>query len=572
MFSSLPASPPHHPLDLPNRHDLDFSHNEFGEGDRSLIIPSLALPSALRPPTTHGHTLGRLRLLLLGGSNTESTAVTTEVVSLLTDENYPEVVHIGGWDDFTADGDEEVVAQAIRISTDWIEHREAHGEDRYEPCGNVELVKLGEYDSLDQPDATLNAALSIIQASFRAVSASEEPLAADSSASTLSSSTNPSSTLVTSLLHPPLSGGTALFTAAVIAPSTPPSPTDEHLITTLRTHLPVIVLSPSLHENTPNPDSNAPSSSSHGPSHLSATQTSISPSELRALLYHNHHAVNTLRREAAELFLRWEGYSPEIIAEALGLAKEATGDPSDPQQFGEFVPEAQEQTNTSGPAETREVALKTRTSSRKDGVKPRRDSTTSKGTLRGSQRAGTSTVRGRPRGYTMERRKTITAATHARPVVGPLARLDSLVSSQTTSQASSLSPPVQSRRRRYAVEHGLSAASGCAQGHDDSFVRNGSFSTFDPLHIPSLVRLALEGLLLGPLRLRLSRLFGRGSTPDDGFKLDGKEAGCSYYTGTADLDAKKRGASGGSFVPIALIAGAFCAGMGVGVILARSRM
>lgn len=73
-----------------------------------------------------------------------------EVVSLLSDHNYPELVHIGQWDDLTLAGSEEVVAQTIRMSIDWIEHREAHGGDRYEPSNNMELVHLREYDSLEQ--------------------------------------------------------------------------------------------------------------------------------------------------------------------------------------------------------------------------------------------------------------------------------------------------------------------------------------------------------------------------------------------------------------------------------------
>lgn len=73
-----------------------------------------------------------------------------EVVSLLSDHNYPELVHVGQWDDLTLDDSEEMVAQTIRMSTDWIEHREAHGEDRYEPSSNIELVHLREYDSQEQ--------------------------------------------------------------------------------------------------------------------------------------------------------------------------------------------------------------------------------------------------------------------------------------------------------------------------------------------------------------------------------------------------------------------------------------
>ena len=115
-----------------------------------MIIPSLTLPSALRPPTTYGRTLGRLRLLVLGSSCAASVEVAEEAVSLLTDQDIPELVHVGPWDEFVLEDGGEVVGKIVRMSTDWIEHRDAtHGEDRYEPCDNIELVKLDDYNSLD---------------------------------------------------------------------------------------------------------------------------------------------------------------------------------------------------------------------------------------------------------------------------------------------------------------------------------------------------------------------------------------------------------------------------------------
>lgn len=87
---------------------------------------------------------------MLGSSCAASASTTEEAVSLLTDQDIPELIHVGPWDDFVLGDSEEVVGKTIRMSTDWIEHRDViHGEDRYEPCENIELVKLQDYNSLD---------------------------------------------------------------------------------------------------------------------------------------------------------------------------------------------------------------------------------------------------------------------------------------------------------------------------------------------------------------------------------------------------------------------------------------
>lgn len=187
MFSSLPASPPHHPhQEHPRSRDVSRTgHHHLGEADSSLIIPSLTLPTALRAPTAYGRTLGRVRLLVLGHSSDASTKVTNEIISLLADEEYEEVVHVGVWEDTKLGSDKGVNAKVLRISTDWVERHEGHGEGRYEPARNVEIVKMDDYGpndvctSLDilpmckilltssQPTAELEVALSVILAPFR---------------------------------------------------------------------------------------------------------------------------------------------------------------------------------------------------------------------------------------------------------------------------------------------------------------------------------------------------------------------------------------------------------------------
>lgn len=308
----------------------------------------------------------------------------------------------------------------------------------------------------------------------------------------------------------------------------------------------------------------------------------MTPSELRTTLYQDHDAVAALRREAVELFLRSEGYLSQT-PDPPGKALDPSPKRSDLHPHTNLTPDAQSESGESlegtgtwraqAPLQTQtRLGTSGRRSDRGEGLgfKARRNSTT-KSTVSATA-TSRGTVRGRPRGNTMERRRTITAATHPRPIVGPLARLDSLVSQapQTNSQVSPLSPqaPVQSRRRKYAVEHGLSHTSGHAP-----FIPPSSFSTFDPLHIPSLVRLAIEGLLLGPLRLRLSRLLGRRPTFDsEKVEQEREQEQVSSAAKGIDQEGKMHMRSGSSsFVPIALIAGAFCAGMGVGVVLARSR-
>ncbi|KXN83505.1 hypothetical protein AN958_01363 [Leucoagaricus sp. SymC.cos] len=197
FFSSAAASPPH---SQPHSDHL----RELTEG---LIIPSLTLPAALRRPTAYGKTIGDLRLLILGNQGVGKTFLT----GLLLEDNEA-IVEVGNWE-------EAEHGKVLYASTDWIEHRDAHGLEKYEPTRNIEIIELPEYhNSTDVrlptwslSDATSDSVSvyqgaelvsniqSIIQSPFQALS---EVLHPD----------KPPSPLVASLLS---SSSTPLFTAMI---------------------------------------------------------------------------------------------------------------------------------------------------------------------------------------------------------------------------------------------------------------------------------------------------------------------------------------------------------------------
>lgn len=118
FFSSAAASPPHsHP-----------QSDHARESTQGLIIPSLTLPEALPRPTQYGKTLGDIRLIVIGDAAEDRTLVS----SLLLDDN-EDVVDTGDWET-TSD------SFVLRASTDWIEHKDAHGLEKFEPSRNVELI------------------------------------------------------------------------------------------------------------------------------------------------------------------------------------------------------------------------------------------------------------------------------------------------------------------------------------------------------------------------------------------------------------------------------------------------
>ena len=129
FFSSAAASPPH-----------SAPHSDHGQvdlGTHGLIIPSLALPAALRPPTVYGKTLGELRLLVLAGSN--RNVIEEEFFTRLLSEDNADVVDVGGWEGVE-------YGRVVRASTDWVEHQDGFGIEKFEPTRNIEVVDLGGYE------------------------------------------------------------------------------------------------------------------------------------------------------------------------------------------------------------------------------------------------------------------------------------------------------------------------------------------------------------------------------------------------------------------------------------------
>jgi hypothetical protein len=123
FFSSTAPSPPQ--SQPPSGH-----LRELTEG---LIIPSLTLPSALRRPTAYGQTIGDLRIVVLGNQG----AGKTFLANLLLEDNEA-VVDFGTWEN-TEHG------KVLYASTDWIEHSDAHGLEKYEPTRNIEVIELSSY-------------------------------------------------------------------------------------------------------------------------------------------------------------------------------------------------------------------------------------------------------------------------------------------------------------------------------------------------------------------------------------------------------------------------------------------
>ena len=147
LFSSQPATPPQ--IDAEPAGHLDAQADDNSE----LIIPSLTLPSLVKPPTAYGKTLGDLKLIVLARRGSESELEL--LLKLLADEEHEDLIDVGHWEDFVVDPDSLDVFQTgirgqptiRRVSSDWIEHRDAHGLEKYEPSRNIEIVHLPDYDS-----------------------------------------------------------------------------------------------------------------------------------------------------------------------------------------------------------------------------------------------------------------------------------------------------------------------------------------------------------------------------------------------------------------------------------------
>jgi hypothetical protein len=119
FYSSAAASPPHiHAADEPDDYAL------------RLVIPSLTLPAALPHPSPYGQTLGDLRLLVLGRKGIGKTTL----ANLLLESN-DDIVHVSGWE-----------ANVLTASTDWLDHEDNNGLEKFEPALNVQITELSGYD------------------------------------------------------------------------------------------------------------------------------------------------------------------------------------------------------------------------------------------------------------------------------------------------------------------------------------------------------------------------------------------------------------------------------------------
>jgi hypothetical protein len=88
----------------------------------------------MRRPTTHGQTLGDLRILVLGSKGDGKSFFS----GLLLEDN-EDVIEIGQWE-------EAEYGRVLRASTDWVEHQDGDGLENFEPTRNVEIVELPGYD------------------------------------------------------------------------------------------------------------------------------------------------------------------------------------------------------------------------------------------------------------------------------------------------------------------------------------------------------------------------------------------------------------------------------------------
>ncbi|EIW79600.1 hypothetical protein CONPUDRAFT_166348 [Coniophora puteana RWD-64-598 SS2] len=296
FFSSAAASPgPHsHP-------HSDHAHEHAGT--HALIIPSLTLPPALRRPTPFGKTLGDVRLIVLGPEGDDTERMVEEMLL----EDNEDVVEHSPWDRAQHQGQGTSV---LRASTDWIEHTDPHGLDKFEPAHNVEIVRVLPCDRARDIPAVLETTLSIIHEPFRALSALVDPACPPSGplAGLLAS---PASPLHTALLFLPGAGGL--------------SPGDDSLLDALAPHVPIICLPPASGSSAPSTSATKPARApkhqhAHAHAHLSAFQPR-SARALRTGIFRAPETIAGLRYEAAERFLRWRDV--EGAVRAIGAAKRA---------------------------------------------------------------------------------------------------------------------------------------------------------------------------------------------------------------------------------------------------------
>ncbi|KAH9931552.1 uncharacterized protein B0H18DRAFT_989936 [Fomitopsis serialis] len=132
LFSSGPGSPPHSEF-MRHRSLPGESDGELHDSTQGLIIPS---PSP--------------------GENDD-------------------IVELGAWEETHGADDAAPTVSVLRASTDWVEHRDAHGLEHTESARNVEIVELPGYDPSDDAETVLERALPIIHSPFKQVSEALHP-------------------------------------------------------------------------------------------------------------------------------------------------------------------------------------------------------------------------------------------------------------------------------------------------------------------------------------------------------------------------------------------------------------
>ncbi|THV01931.1 hypothetical protein K435DRAFT_853349 [Dendrothele bispora CBS 962.96] len=157
FFSSAAHSP----------HTQSEGGNASEGASQGLIIPSLALPEALHRPTPWGKTLGDLRVLIVdlvgeegehqhqssesqflsqtASSSPHEDNMTTLIKDLLREnEDVVEVDVDWEWDEVG-----HVPVRVLYASTDWIEHSDPHGLEKYDPTKNIQFLDVGKNDVED---------------------------------------------------------------------------------------------------------------------------------------------------------------------------------------------------------------------------------------------------------------------------------------------------------------------------------------------------------------------------------------------------------------------------------------
>ncbi|CAL1710120.1 unnamed protein product [Somion occarium] len=495
LFSSGPATPPQIDLDIPG-------HPPESESGHELIIPSLTLPSPIRRATQYGKTLGDVKLLVLSraGANAE------EFLRVLADEQCEDYVDVGTWENLTDHQNSRGNIHRLNISTDWIEHSDRHGLEKYEPAKNIEVTQLPDYDLDDDPDELLGSILERVHDPFQSMLS-------------LVNFDQPPNPLLAQLLASPSS---PLYTALLLLLPSSLTPFDYQVISELSLHVPLIIF-PSSALDTLRLHSHPRSS---GTLHLSLFHPD-SPHAFRTTLIHSPETLASLRLEAVDRFLRWrevERGVERVLDANSGIYPSTCAHLQTPRRERHAwdwethdSPHSTIAGSGSGAASTRGKATvkwdKAHWESKWQG-------SLSTDVAKGLRRRRES-VRGRevrPR-QMAERRSTVTSPSSIRPSrPSPPQRLPSALTKRS-------SPPL-----RHQSPHDSS----------EKDVLPPPSMSFDPLHLPSLFAFSLS--LFAPLRTRFFNSLPLGSRGDD--------------------------PNGSVGLGVGIILGAFCAGFGIGYIIA----